>query len=307
MKKSKRKKSKRKKTKKVGKKVKSSRKSAKKTLIKKTLAKAKKLIQADNLNNELLARQQLWTVTVLEIILFRKQFPSFLVSNEDEFESPWKIKIENECKKLRGNIKRAIKCGDLEIVEQEIDFRVGNYDEPLMGILEGKNEQTPMDFYFLFSHKEPGYKATQLLKVLHDLGYPVPHGLIKAIEEKRFQDIGKLIWGLHQNMICWLRSDKKLPTDLFPCPLEETLSHEPSPAPSPAPAPAPAIFLDPILVKREARKLNTKAMYESWRIAYANLKKENPNKSDTSCAVQISKMPIGKKHSPETIRKNMKK
>lgn len=62
----------------------------------------------------------------------------------------------------------------------------------------------------------------------------------------------------------------------------------------------------PSNVKREARKLETKARYESWQKEYRRRKKEHPDGSDTWCAIQISKMPIGGGKSVETIRKNMK-
>jgi len=60
-------------------------------------------------------------------------------------------------------------------------------------------------------------------------------------------------------------------------------------------------------VKREARKLDTQAMYESWKKAYRDLKKKRRDMSDVWYSQQIAKMDIGKGSKAETIRKNMKK
>jgi hypothetical protein len=63
----------------------------------------------------------------------------------------------------------------------------------------------------------------------------------------------------------------------------------------------------PNQVKREARKLKTKALHERWQKEYRELKRSRPGKTDGWYAQQISKMDITPKRSPETIRKNMKK
>lgn len=63
----------------------------------------------------------------------------------------------------------------------------------------------------------------------------------------------------------------------------------------------------PTTARRESRKLDTQAMYESWQKEYRKLKKANSNKSDTWCSIQIAKMDIAHERSAETIRKNMKK
>lgn len=60
-------------------------------------------------------------------------------------------------------------------------------------------------------------------------------------------------------------------------------------------------------VKREARKLHTQAMYESWRKMYRELKRSKPGKPDTWYAQKIANMDIAQKRNSETIRKNMKK
>jgi hypothetical protein len=63
----------------------------------------------------------------------------------------------------------------------------------------------------------------------------------------------------------------------------------------------------PSQVKREARKLETKALHERWQKKYRELKYKKPGRTDGWYAQQIAKMDITPKRSPETIRKNMKK
>ncbi|MBU0673017.1 MAG: hypothetical protein KJ950_00055 [Proteobacteria bacterium] len=63
---------------------------------------------------------------------------------------------------------------------------------------------------------------------------------------------------------------------------------------------------DSIIIRREARKLDTQDMYENWRKKYRELKKENSGSTDSSIAIKISKMSIGQGKSTGTIRKNMK-
>jgi hypothetical protein len=63
----------------------------------------------------------------------------------------------------------------------------------------------------------------------------------------------------------------------------------------------------PSTIKREARKQDTQAMYESWKKAYRNLRKKRPNISDVWYSQQIAKMDIAKGRSAETIRKRIKK
>jgi hypothetical protein len=59
-------------------------------------------------------------------------------------------------------------------------------------------------------------------------------------------------------------------------------------------------------VKRESRKLATKAVHESWKKEYSKLKKTHPNMSDLWYSKKIAKMPIANNCKAETIRKNMK-
>jgi hypothetical protein len=60
-------------------------------------------------------------------------------------------------------------------------------------------------------------------------------------------------------------------------------------------------------VKREARRLTTQAMYESWQKAYRDWKKKHPGMSDVWYSKQIKKMDIARNRSAETIRKHMRK
>ena len=63
----------------------------------------------------------------------------------------------------------------------------------------------------------------------------------------------------------------------------------------------------PSQAKREARKLETKALHASWQKEYRKLKRIKPGRTDSWYAQQIAKMDIAQKRDPETIRKNMKK
>ena len=60
-------------------------------------------------------------------------------------------------------------------------------------------------------------------------------------------------------------------------------------------------------IRREARKLDTQAMYEDWREAYRDLKKQRPRMSDVWHSRQIAKLDIANGRDPETIRKHMKR
>ena len=63
----------------------------------------------------------------------------------------------------------------------------------------------------------------------------------------------------------------------------------------------------PSNARREARKLDTKAMYESWKKAYRTWQRQHPGESDIWYSLQIAKMPVAKDRDAETIRKHMKK
>jgi len=63
----------------------------------------------------------------------------------------------------------------------------------------------------------------------------------------------------------------------------------------------------PSEVRREARKLDTQAMHETWHKAYFDWRKKRPGMSDAWYSKQIAKMDIAYGRSPETIRKNMKR
>jgi hypothetical protein len=59
--------------------------------------------------------------------------------------------------------------------------------------------------------------------------------------------------------------------------------------------------------RREARKLDTQAMYGSWQRAYSEWQKKHPGMSDTWYSQQIARMEIANGRDSETIRKHMKR
>jgi hypothetical protein len=63
----------------------------------------------------------------------------------------------------------------------------------------------------------------------------------------------------------------------------------------------------PSNARREARKLDTQAMYESWRKEYRALRKRRPGMSDVWYSQQIAKMDIAQERDAETIRKRMRR
>ncbi len=63
----------------------------------------------------------------------------------------------------------------------------------------------------------------------------------------------------------------------------------------------------PSNARREARKLDTQAMYEEWRKAYRQLKRQHPHMSDVWYSRQIAKMDIATRRNSDTVRKHMKK
>jgi hypothetical protein len=62
----------------------------------------------------------------------------------------------------------------------------------------------------------------------------------------------------------------------------------------------------PTNARRETRKLDTQARYESWRKAYRDLKKSRPNMSDVWYSRQIARREIAGSRNAGTIKKNMK-
>lgn len=62
----------------------------------------------------------------------------------------------------------------------------------------------------------------------------------------------------------------------------------------------------PSTAKREARKLDTQAMYESWRKAYRALRKKSPGKSDVWYSQQIAKADKVHVRDAGTVKKHMK-
>ncbi len=62
----------------------------------------------------------------------------------------------------------------------------------------------------------------------------------------------------------------------------------------------------PSNAKREARKLDTQAMYAGWQKAYRDLKKTRKGKSDVWYSQQIAKLEIANGRNASTIKKHMK-
>ncbi len=63
----------------------------------------------------------------------------------------------------------------------------------------------------------------------------------------------------------------------------------------------------PSNARREVRKLDTKAIYESWRKEYRAWQKRRPGMSDVWYSQQIAKSDVAQGRDAETIRKHMKK
>ena len=61
----------------------------------------------------------------------------------------------------------------------------------------------------------------------------------------------------------------------------------------------------PSNAKREARKLETQAMYKEWKKAYRDLSKNHKGRPNTWYAQQIAKMPIAQGRNASTIKKHM--
>ena len=62
----------------------------------------------------------------------------------------------------------------------------------------------------------------------------------------------------------------------------------------------------PSIARQEARKLETQAMYQSWRKEYRKLRKKRRNMSDVWYSQQIAKIDIAKGRDASTIKKHMK-
>lgn len=61
----------------------------------------------------------------------------------------------------------------------------------------------------------------------------------------------------------------------------------------------------PSTAKREARKIDTQAMYATWQKAYKALRTKRPNESDVWYSQQIAKTAIAQGRNASTIKKNM--
>lgn len=63
----------------------------------------------------------------------------------------------------------------------------------------------------------------------------------------------------------------------------------------------------PTTTRREARKLDTRALHDQWRRAYRKLLQEHPGMSAVWYSQKIAKSELGRGHAAETIRKQMTK
>lgn len=63
----------------------------------------------------------------------------------------------------------------------------------------------------------------------------------------------------------------------------------------------------PSITRREARKLDTQAMYESWQKEYRELHKKRPGMSKEWYSQQIAKMDVAQGRDSNTIKKHMEK
>lgn len=61
----------------------------------------------------------------------------------------------------------------------------------------------------------------------------------------------------------------------------------------------------PSTAKREARNIDTQAMYGAWQKEYKALRKKHPDKSDVWLSQQIAKTAIAQVRNASTIKKNM--
>ena len=61
----------------------------------------------------------------------------------------------------------------------------------------------------------------------------------------------------------------------------------------------------PSNVNREARKIETQAMYATWQKAYRAVRKKRPNESDVWYSQQIAKMPVADGRNAGTVKKHM--
>ena len=61
----------------------------------------------------------------------------------------------------------------------------------------------------------------------------------------------------------------------------------------------------PSTVKREARKMDTRAMYATWQKAFQTLRKKHPGRSNVWYSQQIAKTDTGQGRDASTIKKHM--
>jgi len=131
-----------------------------------------------SLNNNQLVRELFWTKTKFQLILFRDQYSFLHPLTEDGRKTQWKKDIEIEEKGIEDWIEEAEKSGLFKTVDL------------------GRKERI-----YVFNIEETGYPPIDLLKLIQRFDYPVPGGLIEAIEGNTFEKAAELLTVLHDNII----------------------------------------------------------------------------------------------------------
>jgi len=143
--------------------------------------------------------------------------------------------------------------------------------------------------------------------------HPVPYIRAK-IAESRLNDLHP-IYGGTQGTFSEHSDFPPLTSGLFPLSQVESIEvedfpeHEPNAASGSATPQVSAVTEGTAArtsTRRDARKLDTQAMYKRWQKAYRELSKKRPNMSDIWYSQQIAKLDIANRRNAETIRKHMR-
>jgi len=179
-----------------------------------------------------------------------------------------------------------------------------------------------------FEPTERYITGTALINRWSDMPGLQPEAFILAkIAESRLQDIHPMSGGtrgtfreydnfppLESGLFLVSQVEEVEAEDFVDVGERQTLGKPAQPSKAPAARGHPRVVVDDgdakaargSIVRREARKLDTQAMYKRWQKAYREAVKLRPNKSDTWYSIHIAKMDIAKGRDAETIRKHMK-